>query len=56
MIVRKNGGETAIKELQVVSGKRQPNGIYRLDGRYVGTDFKVLQPGIYIVNGRKVVR
>ena len=56
MIVRKSGGETAIKELKTVSGKRQPNGIYRLDGRYAGTDFNILQPGIYIVNGRKVVR
>ena len=29
--------------------------IYTLDGRYVGSDFKQLQRGLYIVNGRKVV-
>jgi len=30
--------------------------IYTLDGRYVGTDFSVLRRGIYLINGRKIVR
>lgn len=30
--------------------------IYTLDGRYVGSDFRQLQRGLYIVNGRKVVK
>lgn len=32
------------------------NRIYSIDGRYVGTDAHALRPGIYIVNGKKVVR
>ena len=30
--------------------------IYTLDGRYVGTDMQQLKRGLYIVNGKKVVR
>ena len=30
--------------------------IYTLDGRYLGTDLRQLQRGLYIINGRKVVR
>ena len=30
--------------------------IYTLDGRYVGSDFKQLSRGLYIVNGRKIVK
>lgn len=30
--------------------------IYTLDGRYVGTDFSALSRGLYIVNGRKIMK
>jgi alpha-amylase len=30
--------------------------IYTIDGRYAGTEFNVLPHGIYVVNGKKVVR
>ena len=30
--------------------------IYRLDGRYMGTDLNALQKGVYIVGGKKVVK
>jgi len=30
--------------------------IYSIDGRYVGTDFSVLNRGIYIINGKKVIK
>ena len=30
--------------------------IYTLDGRYVGTDFQQLRRGVYIVNGKKIVK
>ena len=33
-----------------------PTGIYTLDGRYAGTDIKALKHGLYIVNGRKVIK
>ena len=32
------------------------NRIFSIDGRYIGTDFNALGPGIYILNGKKVVR
>ena len=55
-IFKKNSGETAIKEVKVGNERYTANGIFSLDGRYLGTDFNLLQPGIYIVNGRKTVR
>ena len=55
-IFKKNSGETAIKEVKVGNERHTANGIFSLDGRYLGTDFNLLQPGIYIVNGRKTVR
>lgn len=33
-----------------------PTGIYTLDGRYVGTDINALKHGLYLVNGRKVIK
>ena len=30
--------------------------IYAIDGRYLGTDFSLLPPGLYIVDGKKVVK
>ncbi len=54
-IVLKDCGETAIKEVKAIDKKRSSNGIYSLDGRYMGTDPNVLQPGIYIMNGRKIL-
>ena len=43
-----------IREIQqhVVTDHR----VFSLDGRYLGTDFTRLQKGIYVVNGRKVVK
>ena len=32
------------------------NAVYTLDGRYVGTDASRLEPGLYIIGGRKVVK
>ena len=34
----------------------QPSAIYTLDGRYVGNNLDMLRPGIYVINGKKVVR
>ena len=30
--------------------------IYTLDGRYVGTDINALAKGMYIVNGKKILK
>ena len=42
-----------------ISEKRVDNSparIYTLDGRYVGTDFKTLGRGLYLVNGKKIMK
>lgn len=46
---------TGIQGVQVVT--RPADGkIYSIDGRYVGNDFTTLKRGIYIINGKKVVK
>ena len=45
---------TGISELKMDSSK--VTRIYTLDGRYVGTDFTALKHGIYIINGKKVIK
>ena len=45
---------TAINNVRRTSAT--DNRYYTLDGRYVGTDFNALSRGLYIVNGRKVVK
>jgi hypothetical protein len=43
--------------IQTVNAVAAPKtGIYTLDGRYVGNDFTVLPRGLYIINGKKVVK
>ncbi len=45
---------TAIKTM--ATGSTNAGRIYTLDGRYVGNDFNALNHGLYIINGRKVVK
>ena len=45
---------TAIQTVKTSDSKTKR--IYTIDGRYVGTDFQQLSRGLYIVNGRKVVK
>lgn len=49
-----NPTTTAIRELKLPQ-HREPEGIYTLDGRYLGSDRTALSRGIYIVNGKKMV-
>ena len=42
--------------IQVVRALPQEGRIYTLDGRYVGTDVKALSHGLYIVNGKKIIK
>ena len=45
---------TAIRNVETVINKTPR--IYTLDGRYVGNDYQRLGRGIYIVNGKKIVK
>ena len=50
---------SALSGIDVVNSNATQNankGIYTIDGRYVGMDFNKLQKGIYIVNGKKIVK
>jgi len=42
--------------IQTVSVNQKQTRIYTLDGRYAGTDFSTLKHGLYIINGKKVVK
>ena len=46
--------QTGIENTPATSAK--PTCIYTLDGRYAGTDFSTLKHGIYIINGKKVIK
>lgn len=52
----KDNTSTGIEEVNVGEIKEQEQRIYSLDGRYLGIDFSRLQKGIYIVNGKKVMK
>ena len=57
LAVDPNATTSAIETIQVVNPRPAMNGkIYSIDGRYVGTDFGALKRGIYIMNGKKVVK
>ena len=45
---------TAVSTVKTVTDKQVR--IYTLDGRYVGSDYQRLGKGIYIVNGKKIVK
>lgn len=47
---------TAIQGVRTQPSTVNPQCIYTLDGRYVGTDVNALGRGIYIINGKKVRR
>lgn len=52
--VVKNGGETAIDNVEET--KYIANGIYSVTGVYMGNNINLLPAGIYIINGKKVVK
>lgn len=51
----KSPTSTGIKGVTISTSRPADNRIYSIDGRYVGTSLRGLRPGIYIVNGKKVV-
>lgn len=42
--------------LNTVTNKPADNRIYSIDGRFVGNNFNILGKGIYIINGKKIVK
>ncbi len=49
-------GTTGISNISTSTSKENSGKVYTIDGRYVGNSFENLAPGIYIQNGRKVVK
>ena len=50
------GGGTGISGVTVDGAVKGDGRVYSLDGRYLGNDLDALQKGIYIVNGKKIVK
>ncbi len=49
--------QTGIKGITTnPSDKRADNKIYTLDGRFIGTDASVLPRGVYVIDGKKIVK
>ncbi len=51
-----DGGTSGIEATAVSAKEQTDNRLYTLDGRYAGNDMSRLGKGIYVVNGKKVVR
>lgn len=51
-----NKQETGIKQLEAKPNTRQPFKIYNLNGQFVGTKLDALPKGIYISNGKKILK
>lgn len=49
-------GTTGISNISTSTSKENNGKVYTIDGRYVGNSLETLAPGIYIQNGRKVVK
>lgn len=47
---------SSIQAVRITENRPSDNRIYSIDGRFVGTDLNALRHGIYIQNGRKIVR
>lgn len=46
--------EQAVRAIPVADGRR--NGVFSLLGHYLGEDIQMLPAGVYVVNGRKIVK
>ena len=49
------GAVTNVRHVETSASGRLKRGIYSLDGRYMGNDQRRLSPGLYLVNGKKMV-
>lgn len=53
MIVASNKVPTAIENVEVENNDK---GIYNMAGQYVGTNYHILPAGVYVVDGKKIVK
>lgn len=51
-----NDTSAGIDGVTTDGGKTSENRIYSIDGRYMGKDMNALKKGIYIINGKKIVK
>lgn len=51
-----NDDNTGISGITADGNKDGGNRIYSIDGRYMGKDINALKKGIYIINGKKIVK
>lgn len=49
-------GTTAIEEIFTSDRNKADTSVYSIDGRYLGKDLNILDRGIYIVGGKKIVK
>ena len=56
VVIRKLGQSAGIHNLRMTSSQPSQRKYYRLDGVFVGNDFNTLPSGIYICNGKKIVK
>lgn len=52
----RNDNPTGIAEVATDEGHTGDNRIYSIDGRYMGKDMNALKKGIYVINGKKIVK
>jgi hypothetical protein len=52
----KTSENTAIHSITMSDAERQQKGIYNLQGHNLGTNPKNLRKGIYIIDGKKVLK
>lgn len=55
-VMIKNPSTTGVKATLAEKTSQNDNRIYSIDGRYLGTDINSLGRGIYIINGKKIVK
>lgn len=56
VMIRTAKEDTGIERIKYQQTEKRDNRIYSIDGQCLGTDFNALGHGIYIINGKKVVK
>lgn len=56
MIYVMPGQYSGVDGVTVNGNVKADNRIFSIDGRYMGTDFSRLGKGIYVMNGKKIIK